>query len=259
MLRFVAFVAVLAFCLSGNPTLAAKVQGKIVVTKELRESLSELDGKNRKAASTGYWNEPNGVIQVDPPFVNPSRDLGVVLIKDGAADRGPDDVLTVKVLAGSLEKNLVIIEPGTRIKFVSIDPYDHELYSPGMKNFLPEKQSRNAFRPIDFPKEGVFEVRCKLFSHFKAWIVVTKSTDVLKVDAKGAFTLEDMELGKYTIKVSHRGAWIHEQSFEIEKERGEIKMEIKLTPKGKATGKKSSDTGKKKKKKNGKQKSRKDK
>ncbi len=258
MLRFVAFVAILAFCLSDNPTHAAKVQGKVVVTKELRESLSKLEEKNRTAVTTGYWNEPNGVIQVDPPFVNPSRDLGVVLIKEGAADPGPDDVLTVKVLMSSLEKNLVVIAPGTRIKFVSVDPYDHELYSPGMKNFLPEKQSRNAFRPIDFPKEGVYEVHCKLFSHFKAWIVVTKSTDVLDVDAKGAFTLEDMELGKYTIKVSHRGAWIHEQSFEIEKERGETQVEIKLTPGGKKAEKKDSDSDKKKKK-NGKKKSRKDK
>ena len=259
MLRFVALVAVLAFCLSGNPTLATRVQGKIVVTKELRESLSEAEEKNRTAVNTGYWNEPNGVIQVVPPFVNPSRDLGVVLIKDGAADRGPNDVVTVKVLAGSLEKNLVVIEPGTRIKFVSVDPYDHELYSPGMKNFLPERQSRNAFRPIDFPVEGVFDVHCKLFSHFKAWIVVTRSTDVLTVDAKGAFTLEDMEPGKYTIKVSHRGAWIHEQSFEITKER-EIQVEIKLTPggKGKATEEKNSDTDKGKKK-NGKKKRRKDK
>jgi hypothetical protein len=259
MLRFVAFVAVLAFCLSGNPTLATKVQGKIVVSKELRESLSELDEKNRTAVTNGYWKEPNGVVQVDPPFVDPSRDLGVVLIKDGAADRGPDDVVTVKVLAGSLEKNLIVIEPGTRIKFLSVDPYDHELYSPGMKSFPPERQSRNAFRPIDFPKEGVFEIHCKLFSHFKGWIVVTKSTDVLTVDRKGAFTLEEMEPGKYTIKVSHRGAWIHEKSFEITKER-EIQVEIKLTPagKGKAAEKKNSDTDKEKKK-NGKKKSRKDK
>ena len=128
-----------------------------------------------------------------------------------------------------------------------------------MKSFPPERQSRNAFRPIDFPKEGVFEIHCKLFSHFKGWIVVTKSTDVLTVDTKGAFTLEEMEPGKYTIKVSHRGAWIHEKSFEITKER-EIQVEINLTPKGKgkSTEEKDSNTAENTKK-NGKQESRKDK
>ncbi len=232
MLRYVALLCLVTASLSAFPAMATKVNGKIVVTKELRESLAEKETKARDPKTSGYWNEPNGVRQVEPPRVDPSSDLGVVIFKEGAPAPGADEVSTVNVRSGSLEKNVVVIRPNSTIKFINVDPYDHELYSPGLDTFPPEKRSRKEFRPIDFKAAGEFEVKCKLLTHFRGWIVVTPATMVVEVAKNGTFSLEDMQPGKYTIKVFHNGGWLHEQAFEVEEKAKELQVEVKLDKPG---------------------------
>lgn len=230
MLRHTALMAlIIAFSI---PSLASatKLNGKIVVTKELREALADKESKARDPKLSGYWNEPNGVHQVAPPKVDPSSDLGIVIYREGAKAPEADKVKSVKVHTGSLEKNVVVIRPGTRIKFVSVDPYDHSLYSPELEAFGPEKQSRKAFRPIDFKDKGIYSVRCELLTNFEGWIVVSPATYVVEASSNGSFTMEDMEPGKYKIKVFLEGEWIHEQEFEIPEKGKEAKVEVKLEP-----------------------------
>jgi len=226
MLRIVALFFFAATCLGGTAAHATKVNGKIVVTQKLRESLA--DAESRDPRTSGYWNEPNGLRQVDPPMVDPSKDLGVIIMKEGATAPAADEVTTVEVKAGSLARNVVVVRPGSRIKFLNVDPFDHSLYSPGMDGFGPEQQSRKAFRPIDFKAEGIHEIRCKLLTHFKGWVVVTPATMVLEVKESGEFTLEEMEPGKYTVKVFLAGRWFHEQSFEVTGKEKEQLIEVKL-------------------------------
>ena len=154
MLRYVALMAFTITCLVASPAAATKVNGKVVVAKELREALADKESKERDPRYSGYWNEPNGVRQVEPPAIDPSTDLAVVVFKEGAPAPKADEVTSVKVHTGAMEKNVVVIRPGTRVKFLSVDPFDHSLYSPELETFGPEKQSRKAFRPIDFAAEG---------------------------------------------------------------------------------------------------------
>jgi hypothetical protein len=235
MRRF-AVISVLVSAMSiAGPALATKVSGKIVVTKEFREALSDASKSEESSRLEGYWNEPNGIIPVLPPRVDPSRDLGVVIFKEGAKPPGPNQLSTVKVRAGGMERSVIVTRPKSTIRLRSVDPFDHELYSPEIDSFRPERQAKNAFRPIEFPKEGIYHLRCKLMPHFNAYVVVTNATLVVEVDRKGDFTLEDVEPGKYTIKVFHGGKWVHEQKFEVEedKKKKEVRVEVKLVPKKK--------------------------
>jgi hypothetical protein len=222
--------AVISVMLMAGPALATKVTGKIVVTKEFRQALADAEKPPEQQRMTGYWNLPNGIIPVMPPRVDPSKDLGVVVFKEGAAPPAPDKLSTVKVRAAGLERNVIVARPKSTIRLRSVDPFEHELYSPELDSFRPERQAKNAFRPVDFPKEGVYHIRCKLMPHFNAAVVVTPATYVPEVDARGSFTLTDMEPGNYTIKVFHGDKWIHEQKFEIKEEKQkELKVEVKLT------------------------------
>ena len=220
--------AALALSLAvGTRAEAAKVVGKITVTDEFRRAILD-DAKAPTAVKPGYWSEPNGVRDVEPPFVTPSSDLGVVLIREGAPTPKPDEAIEVDVRAGGLAKNVVVVRPGTAVKFRSIDPFDHELYVPAFDDFKPEKQSRGAFRTVEFAREGVYEVRCQLMPHFRGWIVVTAATFVLSAEANGAFSIDGLAVGKYTLRIFCRGKWILEQSFTIENERGDFPVEVKI-------------------------------
>jgi len=224
---FIPAAVALSLALGGRAE-AAKVVGKITVTAEFRHSLAGEESKAAGQIRSGYWNEPNSVRDVEPPYVVPSSDFGIALFPDGAIAGKPDDLTEVDVRAGGLDKNVVVVRPGTAVKFRSIDPFDHELYVESFDDFKPEKQSRGAFRTIEFAHEGIYEVRCRLVPHFRGWVVVTPAPYVLKADASGVFSQDGLPVGKYTLRIFFRGRWIAEQKFQIENERGDFPVEVKI-------------------------------
>jgi plastocyanin len=226
--RLLILAVVMSSLAVGARAEAAKVVGKVAVTEQFRRALADEDAKAPTAAKPGYWNEPNAVRDVEPPYVAPGSDLGIVLVHEGAPAPKADDPVEVDVRAGGLARNVVVVRPGATVKFRSVDPFDHELYVPDYDDFKPEKQSRGSFRTIGFAKEGVYEVRCRLMPHFRGWIVVTNATFVLPADGGGAFSQDGLAVGDYTLRVFFRGRWIHEQKLKIENERGDVPVEVKL-------------------------------
>lgn len=227
-MRAAAIVAGVIIYLAAFPAQATKLSGKVIVTPELKEEISKLERKQAESNRTYYWNEPNGIIPVRSLRINPATDIALVIFQEGALEPKPDELFTVKVHAGAMERKVVVTRPGSTVRFRNVDPFDHELYSPKIAGFKPERQSNGAFRPIQFTQEGVFEVRCKLMPHFKAHVVVTKATFIPEVEANGAFLLSDFKPGAYTVKVFYNGKWIHKQSFKIANQR-EVKLEVKLS------------------------------
>jgi hypothetical protein len=226
--RFLALAAVaLTLALSGRAD-AAKLVGKVVVSDSFRRALADAELKSQGGLKSGYWNEPNAVRDVDPPSVALDSDVGIAVVKDGAPAPKPSDPVEANLRAGGLEKKVIVIRPGTTVKFRSVDPFDHELYVQNTDWFPPEKQARGAFRMIEFAKEGIFEVRCRLMPHLRAWVVVTSATFVLSADAGGSFSLDGLEPGKYTLRVFQGGSWVAEQKFEVVNERGDVPVEVKL-------------------------------
>jgi plastocyanin len=228
-LAFVAFTICALFVLHAN---ASRLSGKVTVTKELREALDKAPTSENGNARLFYWNEPNGIIPVRLPQVDIPGDIVVVLEKEGAKTSKPDELTTLKILSGELERDVIAVRPGTTVRFQSIDPFDHELYSPGMEEFRPERQATGGFRPIEFKKEGVYEVRCKLMPHFRGYVIVTTALSILQIAKDGTFSMEDLSEGKYTLKVFHNGDWIHQEKFELKKnQKRSIQLNVKLKPK----------------------------
>ena len=111
----------------------------------------------------------------------------MVLTREGAKPPGPSDVETVKVHAGGLKRNVLVTRPGSTIKFKNVDPFEHSLYSPTYSVFKPEHQANGAVRTMEFTEEGIFEIRCKLVPSFRAYVVVSKATIVVPMNADGTF------------------------------------------------------------------------
>lgn len=232
--RFLVLAAAALVLASPGRAGAAKVVGRVVVSESFRRQLADAESKGPALVKGGYWNEPNAVRDVEPPYVSPATDLGIALSLEGAPAPKADPPTEVNVRAGAMEKRVIVVRPGTNVKFKVLDPIDHELYVPGVDWFRPERQSRGSFRLIEFAKEGVFEVRCRLVPHLRAWVVVAPATHVLPADAGGAFSLDGLVPGKYVLRVFHGGAWVKEHKFEIASERGDVPVEVKLEAAGAA-------------------------
>lgn len=212
---------------------SATLKGKISVNNTLRAELDKADKK--ETDSRCYWNEPNGITSVVPPNIDPATDIAVVLTREGAEAPKPDDLATVIVRAADLERKVLVTRPGSTIRFRNEGPFDHELYSIGLDSFRPEKQSSGAFRPIEFAKEGDYEVRCKLMPHFKAYVVVTSATAIVEVARDGTFTVDNLVPGKYVFKIFYSGEWIKHESFEVKDDtKREVSLQIELSAKAKS-------------------------
>ena len=236
-MRFSASCAGMALLLFLSPAYATKVSAKFTLSKEYRDAMEAAESSQASNGKDCYWKLPNSILPTAPPKAEFGDDIVAVLMKDDAPDPKPDEVVSYNVHAGRLEKNVIVTRPGSSVKLLNVSPFNQELYSPDLSSFKPEAQSTNSFRLIDFPSEGVFEVRSKRFPHFKGYVVVTKGATVdLKDD--GTMT-EDLEPGKYTLKVFHDGKWVHKQSFAVEGGRMEpltvtIKPGAEETPAAKA-------------------------
>ena len=218
-MRFSASCAGMALLLFLSPAYATKVSAKLTLSKEYRDAMEAAESAQASGAKDCYWKLPNAILPTAPPSAEYGDDIVAVLFKDDAPASTPDEVVTYKVHAGRLEKNVIVTRPGSSVKLLNVSPFNQELYSPDLSSFKPEAQSTNSFRLIDFPTEGVFEIRSKRFPHFKAYVVVTRGATV---NLKGDGTMtEDLEQGKYTLKVFHDGKWVHKQSFAVEGSRME--------------------------------------
>jgi hypothetical protein len=202
-------------CFAPAVAFAAKITGKLIIAEEFTQALDDAERSQGEAERAYYWKQPNGVIPVRSPRVDFTSDIAVLLFKEGAGAPPPDEIASVKVHTGGLEKTQIVTRPGSTIKLRNVDPYDHELYSPDMKSFKPERQSNGAFRPIDFPEEGVFKIRCKLIPHFLGHVVVTKATQILEVAADGTIVPTDIETGNYKLQVVYAGKTVHEESIVV--------------------------------------------
>lgn len=196
---------------------ATKMSGKVTIKQDFYESLEKTENAQSSKSKAYYWQLPNGIIPVRPPRVDLSSDIAVVLFKENADASKPDDKTNVVVETGQLEKSVIVTRPGSTIQFTNESPFIHELYSPELPSFKPEAQSKNAFRPIEFKTEGIFEIKCKRMPGFSGYVVVTTGNDIA-VKSDGAFSGE-IEPGNYTLKVFFKGAWIHKQSFTAEDRR----------------------------------------
>ena len=214
--------------LSAAPSFATKVTAKINISKEYTAAMDKAESSQAQGNKDCYWKLPNSILPVKPPSVDFGFDAVAVLFKDGESSK-PNEVETVKVHAGQLERKVIVTKPGSTIKFLNVSPFNQELYSPDLSTLKPEIQSTNSLRAIEFPAEGIFEIKSKLYPHFSAYVVVTPGTPVnLKSDRT---MTEDLEPGKYTLKVFHNGAWVHKQSFSVEGGRMDP-FAVTLTPSG---------------------------
>jgi hypothetical protein len=226
-MRIAAIIVGAILFFNGIPAQATKLVGKVVVTPEFRASLAKAESLKRDGNHDYYWKIPNGFVSELPPRVRLSSDISLLMFKEGADSPKPDALATVKVHVGSLEKQVIATRPGSTIKFRNVDPFDHELYSPQMPSFKPEHQSNGAFRPVEFPTEGVFEVKCKLVPDFSAYIVVTNATNIIPLARDGSISVENLDPGNYSVKVFHGGKWVHTQSIVIDSN-GTFNLQIKL-------------------------------
>jgi len=119
------------------------------------------------------------------------------------------------------------IPVGTTVEFPNKDAVFHNVFSYSKtKRFDLGYYGKGKSKRVTFDKPGLVKVFCDIHSSMSAFILVVNSRHVTKPDEDGAFVLEDVPDGNWTLHVWHpeRGETTHD----VVVRNGIANMEIRL-------------------------------
>jgi len=101
--------------------------------------------------------------------------------------------------------DLVVIPAGATVSFPNFDPIFHNVFSlSNAKSFDLGNYPQGQTRLVSFPTPGAVAVYCHLHPNMAATILVTPNSWAARVDPSGAFTLNDVPPGSYTVVAWHK-------------------------------------------------------
>ncbi len=152
-----------------------------------------------------------------------ASDLSDVVVYVEGARVKPRPATASMVMKGkAFNPRVVVVPVGGTVQFPNEDPIFHTAFSvSGDNRFDMELYKRPKVGSFTFQHPGIVKVYCNIHPQMSAVVVVRDNPLFTKAAADGAFTIENVPAGKYTVK-----AW-HERG-------GEAGAEVSVTETGTA-------------------------
>jgi plastocyanin len=180
------------------PSVAGDITGHVVVTKRLtKQTLKPADYSLRGA--------PNPA----PVFTAASSnefDRMVVMLEGTKTKLSAPETVVIEQRNGKFDPELVVVPPGSTVKFPNEDPIFHNVFSLSRAKsfdlgFYPLGQSR----AVKFDREGIVQVYCHIHASMYAGVVVT-ANPYTRPSADGSFSWTNLPAGRYRAVVWHKVA-----------------------------------------------------
>lgn len=99
---------------------------------------------------------------------------------------------------------VVVVPIGGTVEFLNSDRLLHNLHSASKENpVFNRTQPKARTIPIVFKKPEIIRIDCDLHPWMRAWVVVAEHPFYALTNDQGAFVLENVPPGKYTLQVWH--------------------------------------------------------
>ena len=128
----------------------------------------------------------------------------VVVYVDGARARPRPARATVTMKGKAFTPRVVVVGVGSTVDFPNEDPIFHNVFSvSGENRFDLELYKRPKSGSWTFQRPGLARVYCNIHPQMSAVVLVRDNPFFTKAAADGAFALEGVPAGKYTVKAWH--------------------------------------------------------
>jgi plastocyanin len=109
--------------------------------------------------------------------------------------------------------HVVVMTPGSTIRFVNQDPFEHNAFSNSPSgNFDFGLSDRGATVQKKLPKAGVYPVFCNIHARMAAFVLVVPTEFFTLAGSDGRFTINEVPAGEYTLIAWHqRGGQLTQQ------------------------------------------------
>lgn len=125
----------------------------------------------------------------------------VVYVKGG--DKGPQVARTVSMDQKGLVfvPHVLPVQAGWTVDFVNSDPVGHSVFTLDGERYDLGTWPQGQKRSYVFTKTGVYRQLCKVHDDMLAYIIVLDTARFGLTDSKGAFSIEGLPPGDYTLGV----------------------------------------------------------
>ena len=139
----------------------------------------------------------------------------VVVYLEGRSSSAPVTA-TLEQKNRRFTEDLLVVPAGSTVSFPNEDPIFHNVFSLSKpKTFDLGTYPKGQTRSVTLTAPGIIYVNCHLHPNMSAAIVVTPNRWSARPDPSGAFSLEDVPPGKYTVVAWHKSAGFFRQPVEI--------------------------------------------
>jgi plastocyanin len=187
-LRRAGLVALAAVLLAARAHAQAAVEGRVELPKPLH---TPVVTKRYGIVSYG------GVLAPFPPVA--------VVYLEGSFPR-PAQAPTARMAQKDLSfvPAILPVQVGTRVEFPNLDDTYHNIFSYSPAKRFDLGRYRSDERPIPsevFDAPGMVTLRCDIHEHMRAIILVLETPHFVVSDTAGAYRLEGLPEGRFTLKV----------------------------------------------------------
>jgi hypothetical protein len=196
-------IVLLVLPLSGTAE-AGGTKGKTTGAEKL---LPQVYADASKLEAHRYtWREPSPTVkkEVRDLTANPTRDICVVALSSNQAPKHDD--VTVNVTGGRTYWSTLVVSPGTKLVFLSRDPFPHKMYLAGNDSFKPDEMLGGGRREWTAPSQGTFTFLDKNFPSLKMVVSVEPgAVDFAFPNHAGVYAFSNLPVGDYVMRAYFEG------------------------------------------------------
>jgi len=172
-----------------------------------------------------HWRVQNGVLPIAHPLRDPRTEM-IVYLEGGKAPT-PDKPQTavMEVVGYRFDPYCVAVLAGGTVEFKNTGRVSHVIYDK-QKVMTPGSIKPGESRKQKYHAEGEYEIREEEFPHMRGVVKVLSTPLFVKPDAKGAFKLDAVPDGKWTVKVWYRGTVLTQATVEVTDDGAEVTLKV---------------------------------
>jgi plastocyanin len=142
--------------------------------------------------------------------VTPGKSVVYLESPSGPVAATADKKVTMDQRGLLFQPHVLVVQVGTTVEFLNSDKVQHNVFWPSISGDKKKSHNMGTWpqgekRPFKFTDPGVVSLLCNVHPEMAGYIIVSPTPYFAETGADGAYTLDNVPDGEYTVTAWHEG------------------------------------------------------